>query len=130
MVEQILTEVCGTCKDWNAPKFYYDVSKTGENPVKQSEHELKRDISRNVDISFPVYGQDGRSFVDNSLFFLIVPSSGCSLIVRSGKDPVVELEAMIIGILQVWPFLLITYIIASVFGSVAWLIVSPFSYRQ
>ena len=83
-----------------------------------------RDISRDVDVSMPIYGRKGQQFVDNTIFFMIVPSSGCSLIVRTKKDAVIELEDMIRGIIVVWPFMVVTYTIAFVFGALAWIIVS------
>ena len=124
IMEEIFTKVCGVCRRYGTPNFRYFVSRTGEDPAKQSEYELKRDISEFVDVSYPIYSQPGRTFADSSEFVLLVKSSGCSLIVRDTYDPDQKLTLIIEGILQVWPFLVISYIIASTFGALTWLLVS------
>ena len=108
------------------PHFYYYVSKTGEDPVKRNEYELKRDISEFVDVSFPIYSQTGRSFADSSEFVMLVKSSGCSLIVRDTFDPNKKLTVLIEGVLQIWPILIVSYFIATTFGMLTWLVVSDF----
>ena len=124
MMEEIFAAVCGTCKRYKTPKFRYFNSRMGGNPVKRSEYELKRDITKYVDVSFPVYSQEGRMFADGSLFLMIVKSSGCSLVVRDETNAQGDLYAMIEGILKIWPFLVISYMIAATFGTLAWFIVS------
>ena len=57
IIEEALTKVCGVCRRYGTPNFYYYLSKTGEDPHKQSEYELRRDISEHVDVSFPIYSQ-------------------------------------------------------------------------
>ena len=57
LTEEALTKVCGVCRRYGTPNFYYYQSKTGEDPHKQSEYELRRDISEHVDVSFPIYSQ-------------------------------------------------------------------------
>ena len=43
IMEEIYTEVCGTCKGrTKGPTFQYFISKTGDKPTKQNEPELKR----------------------------------------------------------------------------------------
>ena len=66
--------------------FIHDL---GAQPRKANEMELKLAISKDVDVSFPMYSQVGRKFLDNSIFLLVVPSSGCSMIVR-GRYPLFD----------------------------------------
>ena len=124
IIEDIFKSVCGSCKDYKHPVFYYYKSYTGENPHKSSEFELKRDISKDVDISVPIYGREGRNFIDNSVLITVAKSSGCSLIVRRGRDKRMELNTMVKSVLLVWPILVITCLIGAIAGALVWLIVS------
>ena len=124
IIEEIFKKVCGRCRRYRTPKFHYYVSKTGENPAKQNEYELKRDISESVDVSYPIYSTPGRTFADSSKFVMLIKSSGCSLIVRNTTDPNKKLNSVIEGVLQIWPVLVVSYFIAMTFGVLAWLIVS------
>lgn len=123
IVKDIVAKVCGSCKRYKNVEFVFTESRDGFNPRKRNEYQLKRDISKYVDISFPIYSKEGIKFLDRSVFLLMI-QSGISFIVRDTYDPSSELSVMILGVMNVWPLLLICYLIAAVAGSVLWIIVS------
>ena len=125
MVQNMFIEACGNCKLYNKSEMYLYNTKTGENPNKGSAYKLKQDISKDVDVSFPIYGQSEKStYIDNSVFLQLVDSPGCALIVRDGKDMLEQLNSLIISVVHVWPLLIISYAIATVCGTLIWLSVS------
>ena len=60
----------------------------------------------------------GRTFVP------LLKSTGCSLIVRNEVDEVGDLNKMVAGIMAVWPLLVISYAMATMAGTLVWLLVS------
>ena len=126
MIKEMTIEACGSCKPYGKSKLHFYISKTGENPQKESQYLLKKSITEDIDLHFPIYGQAAREIITpGSLFIQLVPSPGCSVIVRdeskigSGKIP-----QMISGMLAVWPLLLVSYSMATLFGQSIWFFVS------
>lgn len=129
IVLDMVQQICGSCAGYDEVDFTFTESRDGRDPEKRNEYELKRDISKDVDISFPVYSREGIKFLDRSVFLLMI-QSGISFIVRDTYDPSSELTAMILGVMNVWPLLLICYLIAAVSGIVIWVVVSLHSFEQ
>lgn len=120
MLSELMVEACGTCKPYGQSKIHFFTSKTGESPQKETELDLKNSISSHVDASFPIYGDKFRKvLVPESLYTLVIPSPGCSIVVRDSKraDTV---NRMIFNVLKVWPLLLVSYCIATLFGFLIW----------
>ena len=125
MIESIILEACGSCKTYEQSIFYLFQSISGLPTNKQSEKKLKNSVNDQVDVSFPVYtSKDRTEVVPGSSTVQIIPSPGCSLIVRDEANMVGVVDKMILGILQVWPLLLVCYSIATLFGIMVWFTVS------
>ena len=125
MIESIILEACGSCKTYEQSIFHLFQSISGLPTNKQSEKKLKNSINNQVDVSFPVYtSKDRTEVVPGSSTVQIIPSPGCSLIVRDEANMVGVVDKMILGILQVWPLLLVCYSIATLFGILVWFTVS------
>ena len=125
----MIIEACGSCKPYKKSILHFYVSQTGENTKKFSEFDLKRAITAEVDLHFPIYGQSSREVIaPDSLFVQLVPSPGCSVIVRDEAKLAGMVDKMILGVLNVWPLLLVCYLIATVFGQLVWFFVSKIKY--
>lgn len=122
----MLLEACGICAGYEHPTLQFFASKTGLLTRKKNERELRNHISPDVDISFPIYETEGKRMSGNSRFVKFIPSPGCVIIVRDENNDRKQLYAAINGVLNIWPFLLISYLIASISGLVVWLLVSMF----
>ena len=121
----MIIEACGSCKPYQKSILHFYVSQTGENTKKFSEFDLKLAISTAVDLNFPIYGQSSREVIaPDSLFVQLVPSPGCSVIVRDETKLASMIDKMILGVLNVWPLLLVSYLIATIFGQLVWFFVS------
>ena len=121
----MIIEACGSCKPYEKSILHFYVSKTGENTKKDTEFDLKRAISAEADLHFPIYGQSSREVIaPDSFFTQLVPSPGCAVIVRDEAKLAGMVDKMILSILKVWPLLLVSYCIATLFGQLVWFFVS------
>lgn len=125
MIESILLEACGSCKRYEQSIFHLYQSLSGLPTNKGTEKNLKNSINDAVDVSFPIYAfKDRTEIIPGTSVVQIIPSPGCSLIVRDETNMVGVVDKMILGILQVWPLLLVCYSIATIFGILVWFTVS------
>ena len=125
MIESIILEACGSCSTYEQSRFHLFQSISGLPTNKQSEKKLKNSINDQVDVSFPVYTyKDRTEIIPGTSTVQIIPSPGCSLIVRDETNMVGVVDKIILGILQVWPLLLVCYSIATLFGILVWFTVS------
>ena len=120
----MMVKACGGCKMYEMSKLNYFVSKTGAPSQKRFEYELRKSISEDVDVSFPIYAKIVPSSPSSGKVFLpLLRSAGCSVIIRDEKDEAADLAKMIFGMLKIWPLLLISYAIATIAGTLVWLLV-------
>ena len=117
-----MIQSCGFCKSYSnkISKVYFERSKFGDNPVKDSEFDLKSSINNNVDLSFPIYERNGREIAVNSTFILLLHSPGIAAVVRNENKVDVIVAKVVLNVFSIWPFLLISYLIASLFGMLIW----------
>ena len=125
MIESIILEACGSCKNYKQSIFHLFQSLSGLPTNKKTEKELKNSVNNEVDVSFPIYAyKDRTEIIPGTSVVQIIPSPGCSLIARDETNMVGVVDKMILGILQVWPLLLVCYSIATLFGILVWFTVS------
>lgn len=121
LIESIILEVCGSCKLYDQSIFHMYRSATGLPNNKESEQQLKNGVNDLVDVSFPIYAyKDRTEIIPGTSVVQIISSPGCSLIVRDETKIAGVVEKMVIGILKVWPLLLVSYSIATMFGILVW----------
>ena len=128
LLKEMIIEACGSCKPYKRSQLHFYFTTTGENPHKESENSLKLSIKPAMDLYFPIYGQSSREVIaPNSLFMQLVTSPGCSVIVRDEAKLAGAVDKMIISVLKIWPLLLVSYCIATIFGQLVWFFVSTCS---
>ncbi|XP_047125709.1 uncharacterized protein LOC105850908 isoform X2 [Hydra vulgaris] len=120
LLQEMVVKSCGSCQGYSNSKLYFNQSKSGDETIKSSEFDLKNAISNDVDISFPIYGMNGREVAPDSEFSVLVMSPGIAIVVRNENTINQVINKMLLGVLNVWPVLLISYAIASIFGIVIW----------
>lgn len=117
----MMVQACQHCKHYKSSVIFYNLSKSGESPNKKNELNLKKGISEIVDVSFPYYGR--KSVIEvmpKSSFIPIISSSGCALIVRDEVNIEEIVQKIVWGIIDIWPMLIISYCIATLFGMMIW----------
>ncbi|XP_065669649.1 uncharacterized protein LOC101238067 isoform X5 [Hydra vulgaris] len=121
-LQDMVVQSCGTCNGYSSKlsKLYFDRTKFGGNPVKNSEFDLKLSISNDIDISFPIYGRNGYEVATNTSFMLLIQSPGIAAVQRDEHNADVMLAKMISKVLNVWSFLLISYVLGLLFGIFFW----------
>ncbi|XP_065685065.1 uncharacterized protein LOC105845853 isoform X1 [Hydra vulgaris] len=122
LLKDMVVQSCGTCNGYSSKfsKLYFDRTKFGGNPVKNSEFDLKLSVSNDIDISFPIYGRNGYEVATNTSFMLLIQSPGIAAVQRDESNADVIFLKMILNVLSVWSFLLITCLIASLSGILVW----------
>ncbi|XP_047125711.1 uncharacterized protein LOC105849170 isoform X2 [Hydra vulgaris] len=120
LLQEMVVKSCGSCQGYSNSKLYFNQSKTGDETIKSSEFDLKNAINKDVDFSFPIYGMNGREVAPDSEFSVLVRSPGIALVVRNENTINQVINKMLLGVLNVWPVLLISYAIASIFGIAIW----------
>ncbi|XP_065669709.1 uncharacterized protein LOC105850908 isoform X4 [Hydra vulgaris] len=120
LLQEMVVKSCGSCQGYSHSNLYFNRSKSGDETIKNSEFDLKNAINNEVDISFPIYGMNGREVAPDSEFSVLVMSPGIAIVVRNENTINQVINKMLIGVLNVWPVLLISYAIASIFGIVIW----------
>ena len=126
LLQEMVIQSCGSCQDYPNSQLYFTQSKSGDDPVKSSEFELKNSINDDVDLSFPIYGVEGHEVAPDSTFSLLVKSPGMLMVVRDENKINDVIKKMILGVFNVWPLLLVSYAIASLFGILIWFTVRLF----
>ncbi|XP_065685087.1 uncharacterized protein LOC105844513 isoform X2 [Hydra vulgaris] len=120
LLQEMVVKSCGSCQGYSSSKLYFNQSKTGDETIKSSEFDLKNAINKDVDLSFPIYGMNGREVAPDSEFSVLLMSPGIALVVRNENTINQVINKMLLGVLNVWPVLLISYAIASIFGIAIW----------
>ncbi|XP_065669702.1 uncharacterized protein LOC105844513 isoform X3 [Hydra vulgaris] len=120
LLQEMVVKSCGSCKGYSNSKLYFNLSKSGDETIKSSEFDLKNAINKDVDLSFPIYGMNGREVAPDSEFSVLLMSPGIALVVRNENTLNQVINKMLLGVLNVWPVLLISYAIASIFGIAIW----------
>ena len=125
VIQNMIIEACGSCDQYSNSRLHFDVSRTGLDPNRRSVYELKISITGNVDVSFPYYERRStKTVVPGSIFVPLIPSPGCAFIVRDELNVERLTMALILNVLKVWPLLLVSYCIATLFGILIWATVS------
>lgn len=125
LIRELVIAACGKCKDYPESILNYNSTRSGGHPNRKTERSLKESISNDVDVSFPYFGRtDFIEVVPNSSFVSIIPSPGGAFIIRDERNVRETVMKIVLSILKVWPFLLISYSIATIFGFLIWYIVS------
>ena len=122
LLQELVVQSCGLCKSYpsKVSKIYFRRSKFGDDPIKKSEYDLKSSINDDVHLSFPIFGRRGREVATNTTFTLLIKSPGIAAVVRDENIVDVILLKMVLNVFTVWAFLLITCLIASIFGMLVW----------
>ena len=130
LLHEMIIEACGSCKPYKKSQLHFDVSKIGAKTQKESEFILKNSITADTDLFFPIYGKTSREVLaPDSLFIQLVTSPGCSVVVRDEAKLAGAVDKMILGVLGVWPLLLVSYCLATVFGQLVWFFVSRILFK-
>ena len=125
LILEMMIKACGGCKLYRQSKLYLDLSKSGANPNRGNSYELKISIADDVDVSFPYYERSSfEAVMPNSVYLTILESPGCAFIVRNVIDVKAITITLIKNVLQVWPLLLVSYCIATLFGILIWFTVN------
>ena len=107
--------------------LYFNTSKTGVDPNRRTMYEMKLSINEHVDVSFPYYERRKiESVVPGSAFVTIIPSPGCAFIVRAAINVNEITATLVLNVVKVWPLLLVSYCIATLFGILIWFTVGFF----
>jgi len=121
LVHDFVVEACGSCQGYSKSILLYELSRTGKNPHKTNKSRLVEEIDETVDISFPYYAHTERvEVVPGGAFVALIPSPGCALIVRNEKLIEKFVLKLIALTLRIWPYLLVMYMIAAMFGIIIW----------
>lgn len=124
LVDGMIKSSCGTCNN-KEPNVYTFQSLSGENPVKQSEIEVKKSIGREFHVSFPIFGYSTLTrYMETHVFIQFIESSGSATVVRNEVDYGAKTVNAFKSIGNIWPMYLITVLITGVFGIIIWAAVS------
>ena len=125
VIRSMIIEACGSCDQYLNSTLHFDVSRTGLDPNRRSVYKLKISITDDVDVSFPYYERRStKTVVPGSIFVPLISSPGCAFIVRDELNVERIAQALILNVLKVWPLLLVSYCIATLFGIIIWSTVS------
>ena len=125
VIRSMIIEACGSCDQYSNSTLHFDVSRTGLDPNRRSVYKLKISITDDVDVSFPYYERRStKTVVPGSIFVPLISSPGCAFIVRDELNVERIAQALILNVLKVWPLLLVSYCIATLFGIIIWSTVS------
>ena len=124
ITDEMIKASCGACNKI-LPRINYYVSRTGENPEKRSELNLKNTIQNGYHISFPIFGRaEIRNFMDGHIFLELVRTPGSAMIVNGAIDYTAKTINAFKSIVIVWPMVLIIILISIIFGIFLWTFVS------
>lgn len=108
IVEKLVKECCGAC-----------VELKYKTPVNNSE-DLKEELTKNdTHLSFPIYGKMTVTKYQNLPYFPLIESPGV-IYLQKMQDPANAAEAVMTAVLQGWPVLVLTLIMAALSGIVMW----------
>ena len=125
LIYEMMIKACGGCKLYRQSRLYLDLSKSGANPNRGNSYELKISVGDDVDVSFPYYEHSSfEAVMPNSIYLTILESPGCAFIMRNVIDVKAITITLIKNVLQVWPLLLVSYCIATLFGILIWFTVN------
>ena len=125
VIQSMIVEACRTCDKYSDSTLHFDVSRTGLDPNRRSVYELKMSITKDVDVSFPYYERRStKTVVPGSIFVPLISSPGCAFIVRDERNIEKITHTLVLKVLKLWPLLLISYCIATLFGILIWSTVS------
>ena len=131
VIHSMIIDACGSCDQYSNSTLHFDVSRTGLDPNRRSVYELKISITNDVDVSFPYYERRStKTVVPGSIFVPLIPSPGCAFIVRDELNVERLTMTLILNVLKVWPLLLVSYCIATLFGILIWSTVSILGLKQ
>ena len=126
-IRNMIIDACGSCEQYAKSILYFNTSKTGVDPNRRTMYEMKLSINKHVDVSFPYYERRKiESVVPGSAFVTIIPSPGCAFIVRAAINVNEITATLVLNVVKVWPLLLVSYCIATLFGILVWFTVGFF----
>eukprot|EP00794_Sanderia_malayensis_P017659 gene17659-19417_t len=108
IVKSLVHECCGNCVELDY-----------KTPVNNSE-DLKNELSKNdTYLSFPIYGLMTETKYKNLPYFPLIESPGV-IYLEKKEDPANAAKAVMSAVLQGWPVLVLTLIMAALSGIVMW----------
>ena len=120
----MLKTVCGNCTAYQETPLFFDRSKSGKNPKRTSEIDLKTKISDDVHFHLTITGRKEITvFQKQYQFVQIVESPGSAFIVVD-QTKLSQTSAMFASILGTWPVFLMAMLMANVAGMFIWVFVS------
>ena len=129
-LETMVRSVCGNCSSYKDLTSYYDRTKSGKNPVKESEMQLKGNVNDDVHFYFPISGLKATTVFQSVYQFVqIVESPGSAfIVVDQSKKP--KTKQMINSLFAVWPLMIMILLLMTLAGILIWLTVSNFSFKN
>lgn len=108
IVKTLVQECCGKCVELDY-----------KTPVNNSE-DLKEELNKNdTFLSFPIYGLMTETKYKNLPYFPLIESPGL-IYLEKKEDPANAAQAVMSAVLQGWPVLVLTLIMAALSGIVMW----------
>ena len=122
----MIQTVCGNCSSYKDSALYYDRTKYGKNPKKESEMQLKQNVNDDVHLYFPISGlKEVTVFQSIHQFVQIVESPGSAfIVVDESKKP--KTTQMINQLFATWPLIVMIILLMILAGVLIWLTVSSF----
>ena len=120
----MIQDICGNCSLYKDSVLYYDRTKSGKNPKKEFEAEMKQTVDTDVHLYFPVSGlKEVTVFQSIHQFIQIVESPGSAfIVVDQSKKP--KTTQMINQLLATWPLTVMIVLLMVLTGVVIWVAVS------
>jgi len=120
LIRDMVVDACGSCKKYSKSQLHYYTTRSGDPNNQYDEETIKQTMSSDIEVAFPFYSKPGRTVAPDSLYLQVTGTPGFSILVRDESSVAAKVEKMIIGVLNVWPLLLVSYCIATLFGILIW----------
>ena len=120
----MLMQICGKCSAYKNIPLYFDRTKGGRNPIRASESELKDKISDDVHIHLTVTGRKELTVFQGQYQFVQILESPGSAFIVVDQTKLSKTRVIFKSLLNTWPVVLISLLMACVAGMFIWVFVS------
>ena len=116
---------CQNCLEHGTSEVDYFHDGLGNNPEKDSDIDVKRNLTLETDYSFPVYGYNGQATYSKYYGFAsIVDIVGTVFFTLKPDYSVTQGKVLLASVMSIVPFLAIAVIFAYIAGVIMWALVS------
>ena len=115
---------CQNCLEHGTTNIDYFHDGEGKHSEKESDIDVKRNLSLKTDYSFPVYGFYGQVIYAKYYGYAAIVDVVGTVFFALKPDSSVQGAALFTSVLSIMPFLAFTVVFAHIAGVIIWVLVS------